>query len=146
MLQASLFDMLSASAVTVGLAGVMPEIRADMNRVAGEYPEGRKLLVDAINKVAKREGVAITSGGGKAIEKDTLDKWLQSGERGHEPTITAILCFCIAARDFSPLLPILRVAGFCIVPQEKMKFLAYGESCWRLKEEKQRLKTLEASL
>lgn len=146
MKQGSLFDALSAPDATVGLAGIMPAIRAAMNRVAGEYPEGRKLLVDAITGVAQREGVALTSGGGKSITLDQLNKWLQSGERGHEPSLAAILCFCIATNNFSPLLPVLRLFGLCVVPQERMKYLEYGESLWRLREEKQRLKNLEARL
>ena len=146
MLQGSLLEMLVAPDSTVCLAGVMPAIRAEMNRAANKYPEGRKRLVDAINEVAGREGIALTSGGGKTITIDQLNKWLQSGERGHEPSLVAILCFCLAANTFSPLLPLLRVSGLHVVPREKVKFLDYGETCWRLKEEKQRLRNLEAKL
>ena len=146
MQQASLFEMLTAPNPTVGLAGVMPAVRAAMNRIAGEYPEGRKRLVDAIVDVAKREGVSLTSGGGKTITLDQLNKWLQPGERGHDPSPTAILCFCLAVNSFAPLLPVLGVAGLCVIPKEKLEVLAYGESCLRLKKEKQINKSLEAKL
>ena len=63
MQQASLLALLTQAASarsTLGLAGVMPEVRATMNRVAGGYSKGRKMLVDAINGVAKRESVPLT--------------------------------------------------------------------------------------
>ena len=57
--QASLLDCLppEPASLTAGLAGVMPNIRAAMLRVAREYPEGRKSLPDAISEVAQREGM-----------------------------------------------------------------------------------------
>ena len=78
MRQGSLFDILPREeADTCGLAGLMPAIRAGMNYSAGQDEEGRKMLLEKISAIAKREGVALTSGGGKTLEKDTLDKWLQ---------------------------------------------------------------------
>jgi len=54
----------------------MPAVRAAMARVAGEYPESRKTLVDANNEAARRESIALTSGGGESISEDQLDKCL----------------------------------------------------------------------
>lgn len=147
MQQGSLFDLLvNAPGTTACLAGVMPAVRAAMNRVAGESIEGRKLLVESIKAVAVREGMPLTASGAKSITLEILNKWVQPKDSGHEPPLLGILCFCLAAKDFTPLLPILAVSGLAVVPKEKMKFLDYGESCWRIKEEKQRQKKLEAGL
>jgi hypothetical protein len=150
MLQGSLFSLppitSEAQSPTASLAGVMPAIRAAMNRVAGEYADGRKMLVDRINEVAERECVPLTSGGGKNITIDQLNKFLQPGAGGHEPTLTVILCFCLATRDFSAMAPVLAVSGLCIVPREELKYLEYGKSCWGLKEAKQKQRKMEAWL
>jgi hypothetical protein len=131
MSQASLFDSLSPDSVslTAGLAGVMPNIRAAMLRVCKEYPEGRKSLPDAISEVAQREGIALTSKGGKAISLEVLNKWLQPNASEHEPGIRAILAFCHATQNFSPLDPILKACGLAVIPAAKLPLLALGEAC-----------------
>jgi len=143
--QHSLFDY-PAKGMTVGLAGVMPAVRASMARVAGEQPEGRKLLVDAINETARREGIALTSGGGKSISKDQLDKWLQPGERGHAPTLDAVLCFCAATQNTSPLEPIWKAFRLALISAADVHYLEYGKSCDALRKAKEQKKKLEARL
>jgi hypothetical protein len=124
----------------------MPAVRAAMNRAAGEYEPGRKMLVEAINRTAKREGVALTSGGGKAITDAQLDKALQHGDRGHEPTLAFILCFCLATENFTPLEPVWRVMGLVLIPAPDVAFLEYGKTCDALKKTRERKKKLEAGL
>ena len=144
MLQASLLDMIPGH--TAGLAGVMPAVRAAMNRVAGEYAPGRKMLVDAINKTARREGIALTSGGGRAISDAQLDKILQHGDRGHEPSLGFILCFCLATESRAPLEPVWKVMGLALVSPADLQFLEYGKACATLRQAKKRKEKLEVGL
>lgn len=146
MSQRSLFDLPAAQGATVGLAGVMPAVRAAMARVAGEYAEGRKVLVDAINEAARRENVALTAGGGKTISKDQLDKFLQSGERSHAPTLEAVLCFCLATQNFTPLEPIWKAFRLVLIPAADLPFLEYGKTCDAIKKAREQKKKLEARL
>ena len=130
MRQGSLFDIPTLeTSGAVGLAGVMPQVRARMNLVAGNYEPGRKMLVDAIVAVAKREGIPLTSGGGKTITIDILDKWLQSSDRGHEPTLGAIMCFCLATGDSSPIEPVLKALCLTAIPTADLKYIEYGKDC-----------------
>jgi len=144
--QFSLFGLPAMQGATVSLAGVMPAVRAIMARVAGEYPQGRKALVDVINEVARRENTALTSGGGKRISKDQLDKWMQSGERGHAPTLEAVLCFCIATQSSAPLEPIWKVFRLALVPAADLHFLEYGKTCDALNKLKVQKRKQEARL
>lgn len=146
MRQGSLFDLLPPDNPdeAVGLAGMMPAVRAEMNRVAAEYEPGRKLLVDAIIKVAQREAVALTSGGAKTIEPSTLDKWLQPSERGHAPHLDAILCFCIATGNASPIKPVLKALGLVAIPKSELEDLEYGKICMAERKLRDRKKALEA--
>lgn len=131
MTQGSLLDCLTPDSgpPTAALAGVMPSIRAAMARVAKAYPEGRKSLPDAISEVAQRENVPLTSKGGKTVSLDVLNKWLQPSDREHTPLLDAILCFCIATQDFSPLEPLWRAGNMVVIPAAKLPVLAYGEAC-----------------
>lgn len=147
MSQASLLDFLTANTgATAGLAGVMPAVRAIMNRVAGEYEPGRKMLVDALIETAKREGIALTSGGGKVISEAQLDKILQHGDRGHEPTLGFILCFCLTTGDYSALEPVWKPFGLVLIPAGDLRFLEYGKTCDALKKARETKKKLEARL
>ena len=143
MRQASLFD-LSPMENIVGLAGLMPAIRAAMNRVAGEDQEGRKMLVTRINDVARREGISLTTGGGKAITYDILNKWLQPGDKGHEPSFMSILCFCLATQDASPLQPVFKALGLEVIHKNERWFLDIGRACEAEREAKEKIKALRA--
>lgn len=146
MQQGSLFDILSQAAPedAVGLAGLMPSIRAAMNRVAGKDEECRKQLVESINAVAKRECVALTKGGGKTIEKATLDKWLQPSDQGHAPSFEAIAAFLLATGDATPLKPLLKMLGLTVIHKDDLPYLKYGKACAGMKKAKAELKDAES--
>ena len=131
MRQGSLFDLLPPDNPdeTVALVGMMPAVRAEMNRVAAEYEPGRKLLVDAITKIAQRETVALSPGGAKTLEPSVLDKWLQPTDRGHAPHLEAIICFCLATGNASPIKPVLKVLGLVAIPESELEDLEYGKIC-----------------
>jgi hypothetical protein len=130
MRQGSLFDLLPDNPdESIGLAGMMPAVRAEMNRAADAYEPGRKQLVDAIIKVARREAVALTPGGAKTIEPATLDKWLQYSDRGHAPHLEAIVCFCLATGNAAPIKPVLKYLGLVAIPESELEDLEYGKIC-----------------
>lgn len=145
MKQGSLFDILTQADPdeAVGLAGLMPSIRAAMNRAAGKDEEGRKLLVDKLIAVAKRENVALTKGGGKSIEKTTFDKWLQSSDQGHAPSFEAIVIFCLAIGDATPFKPLLKLLGLEVISKDDLRYLKYGKACAGMKKAKAELKDAE---
>ena len=148
MRQGSLFDIHHHANPddAVALAGLMPSIRAAMNRIAGKDEECRKQLVDTINAVARRESVPLTRGGGKAIEKTTLDKWLQASDQGHAPSLEAIAIFCLATGDASPLKHLFDILGLEVIARSDMRFLTYGKACAGMKKAKEELKDAEAGL
>lgn len=123
---------------------MMPAIRAEMNRVAAGYEPGRKLLVDAISKVAQREAVALTPGGAKTLDPAVLDKWLQPGDRGHAPHLEAIICFCVATGNASPLKPVLEALGLTAISKSELDDLEYGKICRAQNELRKRKKMIEA--
>lgn len=109
------------------LSGAMPSIKAALRRVAGdENSEGRKLLVDKINKIARISGVKLTGGNVRAISKDTLDKWLSPSDESHPPSVVAILAFCLATQNTTPLRVMLRVAGLDVMTEEDRLYTEIG--------------------
>lgn len=109
------------------LSGAMPLIKAALRRVAGdENSEGRKLLVDKINKIARISGVKLTGGNVRAISKDTLDKWLSPSDESHPPSVVAILAFCLVTQNTTPLRVMLRVAGLDVMTEEDRLYAEIG--------------------
>ncbi len=128
------------------LAGLMPALRAAMNRAAGEDEAGRKLLVDRINAVAQSAGVRLTSGSAKVISKDTLDKWLNPLDRDHTPGLLAVVAVCIATRDHGALRVLLQCFGLDLMTAEDRKHRDYGKACLAEREARRRKKLLEESI
>lgn len=128
------------------LSGLVPAMRAAMNRAAGEDEDGRKLLVDRINAVARDAGVRLTSGNTKAISKDTLDKWLNPNDRDHTPGILAVAAFCRATRDPSALRVLLGVLGLDVMTEEDRKLRDYGRACLTERAARKRKKMLEDTI
>lgn len=111
------------------LAGVMAAVKAAMRRTAGDGEgEGRKLLVDRINSVARQAEIRLTGGNVKAISKDTLDKWLSASDVSHPPSILALLTFCAATGDYGPLRVLLRAVGLDIMTEEDRRWRDMGKA------------------
>jgi hypothetical protein len=128
------------------LAGLIPAMRAAMNRAAGEDESGRKLLVDRINGVAQAAGIRLTTGNTKAISKDTLDKWLNPNDRDHTPGILAVAAFCVATKDAGALGVLLRAVGLDLMTPDDKKHRDYGRACLAEREARRRKKILEGDI
>jgi len=128
------------------LAGLIPAMRAAMNRAAGEDESGRKLLVDRLNAVAREAGVRLTLGNSHALSKDTLDKWLSPSDRDHTPGILAVAVFCAATKDASALRMLLQAVGLDVMTAEDRKHRDYGKACLAEREARKRKKMLEDTI
>ena len=141
MRQASLFDHCAP------LASAMPAIKAAMRAVAGvPEGEGRKALPDKLNAVAGASGIRLTAGNTRVISKDTLDKWLSPSDESHPPSILAVLAFCLATDDSTPLRAMLRSVGLDVMTAEDRKVCEYGRALIEQKKMRKRLRKLEDEL
>lgn len=128
------------------LAGLVPAMRAAMNRAAGGDEAGRKLLVDRINAVAQEAGIRLTAGNAKTVSKDTLDKWLNPNDRDHTPGVLAVAAFCAATRDVGALRVLLQAMGLDVMTAEDRKHRDYGKACLAEREARKRKKMLEDTI
>lgn len=128
------------------LAGLIPSLRAAMNRAAGADAAGRKLLVDRINDIARQAGLRLTTGNALSISKDTLDKWLAPSDRDHTPSLLAVVVFCAATGDSAPLQMMLRALGLDVMTAEDRIHRDYGRACLAEREARRRKKILEVSI
>lgn len=128
------------------LSGVMPAVRASMNRAAGADAEGRKRLVDRVNAIAANSGVRLTQGNTKAISKDLFDKWISPSDRDHTPSLLAVVVFCKAVGDPAPLRVVLKALGLDLMTEEDRRQRDYGRACLEERAARKRKKHLEESI
>lgn len=129
------------------LAGVMPAVRAAMRRVAGApESDGRKALVDKINRVAAEAEIRLTGGNNKSISKDLLDKWLSPSDTSHPPGLLAVLAFCKATDDYGPLRVLAQALGLDIMTDEDRRYRDLGKAEVELKAARKRRRMLEEGL
>lgn len=128
------------------LSGVMSAVRAAMNRAAGADAEGRKRLVDRVNAIASNSGVRLTQGNTRVISKDLFDKWLSPSDRDHTPSLLAVVVFCKAVGDPTPLRVVLKALGLDLMTEEDRRQRDYGRACLEERAARKRKKQLEESI
>lgn len=145
------------------LAGLMPAIRALMRREAGaESSEGRPLITDGMNRIAREHEIRLTGGNQKFLSKDTLDKMLSSSDNGHPPSILALVTFCLATKSARPMVPLVAALGeelaaelvtlaaerlgLGIMTDEARRDAEYGRACRMELEAKAIKKRIEGTL
>ena len=130
----------------LGLAGILPSVKAEMRRIVGDEGECRKSFVDKLNAVAAQGQVALTGGNIKTISLDTLNKILSPSDTSHPPSMLFVIAFCHAAKDYSPLRVVVRAAGFDLMDSEDRKLRDYGRATLEEKQARKRKKQLEEKL
>lgn len=128
------------------MSGLLPAMRAAMNRAAGEDKSGRDMLLDRVNAIAQAAGIRLTAGSAKVVSKDTLDKWLNPQDREHTPGILAVVAFCVAAKDVGALRVLLKVIGLDVMTEEDRRLRDYGQACLNEREARKRKRKLEDNI
>lgn len=147
MQQVKLFQYSTQDEQVAKLAGVLPQVRANMNHVMKELPNlSRDQLADELTEISHAAGIQLSTRNAKGVSRATLDKWLQPAAREHPPPILAVVAFCMATGDISPLQPILQAVGCEIMSEEDKKLRDYARAVLSEREAKKRKKQLEAQL
>ncbi|KAF1073587.1 hypothetical protein ACQ0P8_04205 [Halodesulfovibrio aestuarii] len=147
MQQIKLFQYATQDEQVAKLAGVMPQVRANMNSVMKERPNlSRDQLADELTEISRAAGILLSTRNAKCVSRAMLDKWLQPAAREHPPPILAVVAFCMATGDISPLLPILQAVGCEIMSEEDKKLRDYAQAVLSERDAKKRKKQLEAQL
>lgn len=128
-------------------AGIMPSVRAAMRRAAGKPEgEGRKVLIDKINSIAKDAEIQLTGGRAESVSLSVLDKWLSPSDSNHPPSILAFVVFCRATGDVEPLRVIANALGVDLMNREDKRYRDYGKADLEMKNARKRKKRLEEAL
>lgn len=129
------------------LAGVLPQVRAAMNRVANSQRVlSRDQIADRLSELSRFAGVRLCAGNAHGVKVASLEKWLNPADREHPPTLMAVVAFCQVTGDPSPLHPLLAAMGLEIMTPEDKKQRDYGRACLAEKAARKRKRLLEDGL
>lgn len=128
------------------VAGLMTAVRACMAQAAARSQLSRAQILDRINAIILAAGVRLTKGNAKAISGDTLDKWLNPGEREHAPSLLAVNVFCLAVGDASAVAAMLHLHGMEPMTTEDRKFRDYGRAMAHQRKVRKALRKIEEDL
>jgi hypothetical protein len=145
--QLSLFHSSDDEKAAALLAGVLPQVRAAMHRVAGtQQILSREMIADRMTEVSRFAGVRVSPGNAKGITPAMLEKWLNPVEREHPPTLLAVLTFCMVTKDPAPLRPLLAAMGLELMTSEDKALRDYGRACVEERKARKKKKQLEAGI
>lgn len=125
------------------LASVMQLVRAAMHRSAGGLNVSRDQLADSMTHLSRSAGVRLSAGNAKSVKSATLEKWLNPVDRDHPPSLVAVVAFCQATGDVSPLRPLLEAVGCEVMTEDDRKLRDYARAILEEKAARKRKKQLE---
>lgn len=118
-----------------------PLIKAAMNRVAKRCGLSRDQIVDKMNEIAAMGGYRLNRNA-RTLSLDTLEKWLNPGERDYVPGHNALHAFVSATGDPEPLQVAAGIHGMSLVGDDDLKILQAAKierEIANLKRQKRRL-------
>jgi len=131
------------------LAGLVPSLKASLNRAAKNWCDRRDLkreaLLDRMNALAENAGVSLTAGNG-STSMAVFEKWLAPRDTTNLPGIVAVNVFCMVTGDNSPLAMMLGLHGCVIMGPEDKRLRDYGAAMDQVKKANQLKRRLEAEL
>ena len=106
----------------------------------------REELLDRMNDLASRYGVRLVKGNGAGLTMATLEKWLNPEAMEHVPGINALIIFCAALEDLSPMREVLAPLGGMLIDEEEVKLLLWAKEYRRAKDARDKMRKLEMEL
>ncbi len=138
MYQQSLFEILTFNIVKpLKLAMVSAEKKSGLSR---------EQIVDQMNDLAEQYGLRLTKGNGRNLTIDTLEKWLNSKDRGRVINIKALPVYCLVVGSNEPIAELIKPLGGMLIGQKDAKLLAWAKQYHRAKDARQVMKKIEAEL
>jgi hypothetical protein len=125
---------------------VLRTVKAAMATAHKESGLSRDELCDRLNELADRYGVCLVSGRGQKLTLPTLEKWLNTEEREHFPSIKALPVFCAATNDIGPMRAMIEPLGWQIIGDQDARLLAWARHYHGAKNHREQMRKLEAEL
>lgn len=122
------------------------QVKESMAGAAKECGLSREQICDGMNDLAERYGIKLASGNGGRLSVTTLEKWLNPEESKHLPSYKALPIFCAIVDSVAPFRVMLEPLGCMVIDSKDAKLLRWAKHFHKVKEERKRMKEIEAEL
>ena len=107
----------------------------------------RDEIVDGMNRLATRYGVALVKGNGRGnLTRETLEKWLNPEDATRQIPVKALPIFCAVTKDVSPMEVMVRPLGCTVVDPDRQKKLAWAAAKLAATAAQAKIRKLEAEI
>jgi biotin operon repressor len=128
------------------LGSTVPEVKKAMNEAAAASGYSRETIVDRMNDLAGRHGVALKKGNAKGITLADLEQWLKPAEIHRFPSLSALSVFCAALDTSAPLAALGNILGVRVIGDKDAALLRWAKAYHRAKAARDEMRIIEGDL
>ncbi len=136
--QLSLFDQPTLN--------VSRSIKDALNSDVRESKLSREQIVDRMNDLADRYGVSLTHGNSKRLTIEIFEKWLNPSDITRQIPLKALPVFCAAINRHSAIDALTKSIGLRVIGDREQKLLDWAEAKLTVKEQRRKIRKLEAEI
>jgi hypothetical protein len=125
---------------------VLRDVKVAMATAARDCGMSRDELCDRMNALADRYGVCLAGGRGQKLTLPTLDKWLNTEDKEHFPSIKALPVFCAVTNDIGPMRAMIEPLGWQVIGDQDARLLAWARHYHVAKNHREQMRKIEAEL
>jgi hypothetical protein len=115
-----------------------------MNLAARRSQMSREQIVDGMNELAERYGVALVANG--ALSLETFEKWINPGDLSRQMPMKALPIFCAIVRDNAALDVMARPVGAAVIGPEDQNLLKWARAYFRARDARNEMRAIESEL
>lgn len=127
-------------------AMTVPDIKRAMHEAAKSSKYSREEIVDRMNDLATRHGVALVKGNAKGITPETLEQWLKPSEIHRYPCLAALVVFCAAADTAAPIAAMASLLGVMVINEDEVNLLKWAKLYHKSKTAREQMRQIEVKL
>lgn len=102
----------------------------------------RKAVLSLMNSLADAYGVHLMGGNSRGLSMTMFEKWLNPRAKGYTPSLNALLVFCVAVEDISPMQALIKPMGAQIIDEQDSLMLQWAKEHHRAKDAQKKMKKL----
>ena len=127
-----------------GLHTVVRDVKEALNQAVRESDRSREQVLDAVNELARRHGLAVQNRAG--VSKDLFEKWLNPEDDCRVPTLKSLALICAALGTIEPLTPLVEAVGGRVIDDDEARLLEWAKAYHQTRQLKKKMRKLEEEL
>lgn len=126
-----------------GLHTVVRDVKEALNRAVKESGQSREQVLDRMNALAQRHGMAQE---GRGCSKDMFEKWLNPQDSSRVPGIRDLALLCAALGTVTPMTVMVGALGGMAIDGNDVRLLEWARLYHKTKAVRKKMRKIEEEL